>query len=48
MQRIGWLILIATLFLAAQAGLRGAVPMDKGNVTTLDGGGGQPPPTKAP
>jgi hypothetical protein len=46
MQRMGWWILVAALFLAGQAGWRSAAPESR-NVTTLDGGGGQPP-TKAP
>jgi hypothetical protein len=38
-----WWILVAALFLAAQAGWRTSAP-DAGTVTTLDGGAGQPPP----
>jgi hypothetical protein len=45
MHRMGWWILVAALFLAAQAGWRSA-DLDSGTVTTLDGGGGQPPPTR--
>jgi hypothetical protein len=47
MHRFGWWILVAALFLAAQAGWRSAAP-EFGTATALDGGGGQPQPTKRP
>jgi hypothetical protein len=43
MHRMGWLFLVAALFLAGRAEWRLA-PSNTGTVTTLDGGTGQPPP----
>lgn len=48
MQRVGWWVLLAALFLGGQAWWRWTAPPDTGAVHTLDGGGGQPPPTKSP
>jgi hypothetical protein len=41
---MGWWMLVAALFLAAQAGWR--LAPDSGTVTTMDGGTGQPPPSR--
>ena len=46
MQRVGFWILLATLFLGGQAWWRSSAP-PAGKFTALDGGGGVPP-TKNP
>lgn len=46
MQRVGFWILLAALFLGGQAWWRATAPAP-GKFTTLDGGGGVPP-TKNP
>jgi hypothetical protein len=47
MQRVGFWILLAALFLGGQAWWRIAAPPETGKVTAFDGGGGVPP-TKSP